>query len=516
LINFAENNFETKLKFLSPAVMKCEVLTVPSSYSLAELPPEAQEEIASIVTLPLSIQFLLMITKNSYFLQCGELWRRSDGYLSLLFQLAQQNLSIRVFLIRRDVMMQLVDLFLGDFSPLVGELYVKGTRKRAPTSYVTIVPGKDGKLPNSAQYTPDWTDLLRTLALLVQSTVTPSMLRNVFPIQNVGAGGGTHDTSYILDPSNYRILQTRLLYAHALRQQRYVASMSSIISHLAIEDRIFSIECIAEVITEGLQYATLDSIAQYFDVIETFLAVQDTLQNSRILVLFDSTTGSILQLMKNFMTNKPQHVCIVIQSLFTLIGNARERIRLLFMVMKNRLAEWAPWILKFCFQYLQKTSQELQSSSSTPAPISGPVLPGAAPPAADVGNGDGNGKSSGSSGSDSVVVPPKKGLYLRIYGEGEEDRELNTAERAAKTFEIVQQVMRTMDAVPDAYIPVDAFEVVDVNETDDIPSETLARILNEETKSSSMEVGTGTAGDLALSDAMTDEEFARFLASTLD
>jgi hypothetical protein len=509
LINFADN-LEVRLKSVHPVVLKFEAMT---PCFISELPQAAQQEIESIVTLPLSIQFLLMITKNNYFLQCGELWRRSDGYLWLLLQLAQQKLAIRVFLIRRDVMMQLIDLFLGDFSPMSGELYVKGTRKRAPTSYVTIVPGKDGKLPTSAQYTPDWTDLMQTLSLLVQSTITPSMVRSGYP---------THD-SYILDPSSYRLLQTRLLYAHALRQQRYVSSISSIISHIAFEDRIFSMDCIAEVITEGLQYATLESIAQYFDVIEAFLSIPDTLQNSRILIFFDSVTGSILQLMKNFITNKPQHVCIVTQSLFTLIGNTS----VLFTVMKNRLSDWAPWILKFCFQYVQKTSQELQNSSTptpTTAVVSGPVLPVTAtaspssPPVATVPavvTGPGPTPSSGSgSGTDVAVVPKKKGLFMRIYGEGEEDRELNTAERALKTFEIVQQVMRRMDAVPDAYIPVDAFEVVDLSGVDDIPSETLARILDEESKSS-MDVGTGTT-DLALSDAMTDEEFARYLASTLD
>jgi hypothetical protein len=206
-------------------------------------------------------------------------------------------------------------------------------------------------------------------------------------------------------------------------------------------------------------------------------------------------------LLKNFLPNssKAQYICIMIQSLFTLV----KKINPLFVAMKSRLSEWAPWILKFCYQFVQKTSQDLQTATVTASVTTQSSSSGV--PAAATGTGSGE-------------LKKPKGLYLRIYGEGEEERELNLSDRADKTFDLVQSTIRTMGAHPDTYIPVDAFEVIETSaDNDDIPTETLARILEEETKTMDVGTGTGAGGDgIPFSDAMTDEEFARFLASTID
>eukprot|EP00604_Paraphysomonas_vestita_P001975 CAMPEP_0174822070 /NCGR_PEP_ID=MMETSP1107-20130205/12978_1 /TAXON_ID=36770 /ORGANISM="Paraphysomonas vestita, Strain GFlagA" /LENGTH=68 /DNA_ID=CAMNT_0016040043 /DNA_START=416 /DNA_END=622 /DNA_ORIENTATION=- len=68
-----------------------------------------------------------------------------------------------------------------------------------------------------------------------------------------------------------------------------------------------------------------------------------------------------------------------------------------------------------------------------------------------------------------------------------------------------------MGTYPDLYIPTDAFDVVN-NEVIDLNDE-INQINNNEIINNNQIGGNG--GEI-LSDAMTDEEFARYLASTMD
>jgi hypothetical protein len=85
-----------------------------------------------------------------------ENWRQSDASTWLLCEICKLGGPVndlpgsvgsvfdarahKAFLVRRQVICQLVDVISSDQSPAKGVLYVAGARKTAPNSYVVVGP----------------------------------------------------------------------------------------------------------------------------------------------------------------------------------------------------------------------------------------------------------------------------------------------------------------------------------------------------------------------------------------
>jgi hypothetical protein len=55
-----------------------------------------------------------------------------------------------------------------------------GSRKRAPSSYVSVgPPSKNGSLPQAAKNIPDWTLLIEAVVGLVRSCINHSMAQGI-------------------------------------------------------------------------------------------------------------------------------------------------------------------------------------------------------------------------------------------------------------------------------------------------------------------------------------------------
>ena len=134
----------------------------------------------------------------------------------------------RSFLIRRQVICQLVDIFTADQSPAKGQLYPPGTRRTAPSSYVPIPPPtvRGGSLCAAAKNIPDWTDLLETLRLLVCTGTNEGMETDhgVPPTLFVPYPSASVPLQLMawsaprLDQGSHLCLAARTMYSIALRQ----------------------------------------------------------------------------------------------------------------------------------------------------------------------------------------------------------------------------------------------------------------------------------------------------------
>eukprot|EP01032_Pedospumella_encystans_P008041 gene8041-9580_t len=202
----------------------------PANTAAVSVPP------APLVVLPagplLAPTFLVALTNDQRMQSIGEHWRRSQAVLWLLLEIARLGGAQKTLLLKREVVAHLVDTLLGDQCPLNGAIYASGSRRRAPSSYVTVVPGKDGTLPFVARNVPDWTHLIELLAVLV-----------------------CHSNSLALGQSmgemSLQCVQTKTLYSTIFRQARYVTPAIPMIVHLCYENKQFS-DLIVEALSEEM------------------------------------------------------------------------------------------------------------------------------------------------------------------------------------------------------------------------------------------------------------------------
>jgi len=369
------------------------------------------------------LSLLLFLSCNSIFQNMATQWRQADAFTWVLSSLSS-HLSLRAFFIKREVVMQLVDLFLADSSPLCGVVYPYGTRNMPPTSFVPLVHDRDGELPSNAHCTPDWSYLLETLANLVCSACNNSML----------AACGTPSTlevnpkeASVLDPFSQKCAQSRVLITHALKQARYCRDINRIIAHQLYNDLSYTNE-IADVLVKSISCATDNATAHLFRSLEVFLSVEDKYQSHRANQILDGSSGMLILMQKNGI-NQPTFACVLIHSLFTIALRLRP-LRTSLSRTREKLYEWAPWVLKFCFQFTEKLRhKDLALKLFDQASVSSVCM-----------------------SSESV------GSYIEVHGESEDQRTSSWINRAERTFLLVQKVLETMGEVPDNLIPPDAFE----------------------------------------------------------
>jgi hypothetical protein len=341
--------------------------------------------------LPASARFLLELTRDGRLQLLAENWRRSDAMTWLLFSICQLGSNVkanspinssspclsssahRVFLMKRQLIPQLVALFTGDSSLVVGST-VQGPRKTAPSSYVVVGPPstRGGAPPIASRNIPDWTDLLDCLVVLVTSCRTDAMdcWTNE---QFFSYSSALTVDSPKLDWVSGLSATSRTLYSIALKQCRYSTQTTSLILHLSQNCVSFS-DMISEVLLEALFQCSAETTSHVFTVMEAFLTIEDGLVGHRALSMFSGETSPLCML-KGIQDQVPKRrlVCVCISSLMSLLQKVPSVFRTL-TVPASIIQTWAPWMLKFSFIFMNDCLKESSSaaalkSSYAPAPL---------------------------------------------------------------------------------------------------------------------------------------------------
>jgi len=516
--------------------------------------------------LNITARFLTSLTDSRRIHLLSENWRRSDGILHLLLKLCEGNdaYAVRLFFVKRELVSHLVDIFLGDASPLCGELYNKGDRRRAPSSYVPVWRVKDNQLCGGAKNLPDWKELLEIVALLVCSCATQGMHDRMLRAQNVGNhnvnNAFLNDNSPLtpdtllaspidvprLDIFSQQCVDSRVFYATAIRQCRYAAPIIRIIQHQAFESTKNS-DLISEALFETVTLANMETCAHLFEILEGLLLVNDSLTLHRLNLIFNGP--SLLESMKGLseQASRARYLCVCIRSLLALVRRV-PRIKDI-LSPQTKVASWAPWMLKFCFQFERKSADEaalakqtssIAASATTTTANQNPLTPPGQFSAVAVNqeaqvapltnqmdaqntltSATTQTQTQTVTWADTTQLPPPyapsansvtaatntpaKGSFLIVYGEADDERELSWETRAERTKDLLMAILVEMGAQPDALIPEDAF---------------TAQALALETGSGS--VGTGGAGGVGVGDNYSniasgneDDELQKALAMSM-
>lgn len=316
--------------------------------------------------------FMSALTSDRMFATVAEQWRRSYQFTVLLLKWAKEDWFHRHFLIRREVILQICDLIVGDASPACNILYVKGTRKRAPTSYVTVAASMLGKPPTSEwlpqalvncgssattlQSTPDWTCLMELLSWLVRSCKSQSMIdMKGIPDTLLHSEESAPD----LDEWSSKCLKNKTLYSTALKQARYTPSIVDVVRHLSHEYIAFSNDA-ADVMADALSATNTEATAHIFGAIDSFLDISDTLRRHRAMRLFTGT-NSILATLRAQSEVTEKFVCVCLRSVVALV---RRHTALADVLRSNELLIWAPWTLKFSYTFREKSVRLVSSRKS--------------------------------------------------------------------------------------------------------------------------------------------------------
>lgn len=400
----------------------------------------------------LAPNLLLALTNDTRMQLIAEHWRKSESVLWLLLEISRLGAAHRLFMLKREVVAQLVDIFLGDQSPLCGTVYAVGSRRRAPSSYVTVVPGKDGSLPYVARNIPDWTHLVKLLSALVCQSNSMSLVEAMGEI-------------------SFQCVQVKTLYTTLLRQARYTLAALPMIIHLSFENKPIS-DMIGEAFCEELSLANYDSTAHIFQAMERFLNIQDTLSYQRNAQLFGGGGDYNLLETMNITQDQPgkhRMVCVFIRSFLALVKST-PILRSVISQPNTKITSWAPWMLKFCFRFTNKCTRE-QAECAVPVADADKLKLNAAIERA-------HDKTASASSTTSPLISKKptvfvctmdtvgsadpltsKGPFLRVHGEDQETESTQTwVQRAEKTSQMLYALLNSLGASPDALLPADTFD----------------------------------------------------------
>lgn len=513
------NHVTEKVRPPSPV----EVTEIPPLISTSAVPTVPQ---SPVVTPPhlLAPNFLLALTNDVRLQLIAEHWRKSQSMLWLLLESARLGAAVRHFMLKREVVAQLVDIFLGDQCPLSGMVYAVGSRRRAPSSYITVVPGRDGSLPYVARNIPDWTHLVELLSALVCQSDSLQLSQSMGEV-------------------SFQCVQVKTLYSTLLRQARYIAPAMPMIIHLSFENKPIS-DMIGEAFCEELSLSNYDSTAHIFQAMERFLNINDTLAHQRNFQLFGGGDYNLLETM-NISKDQPAKqrlVCVFIRSFIALIDSS-PTLRTVVSVPLSKVNHWAPWMLKFCFRFSGKCSREQADSAAPVADSDKQKLNAAIERACDTVAKDisspstalRNKKPASAVGSGTVAAAPpdsspllSKGPFLRVFGEDPETESTQTwVQRAEKTSQMLYTMLTSLGASPDALLPVDTFDEDTAVSGNNAPSggnasgnsvsfgpSTAAVHPMPLTQAQAQALGNGGGNSVAFpqfADGMSDEELAQLL-----
>jgi hypothetical protein len=457
--------------------------------------------------IALAPRFLWELTLDGRMQQISEHWRKSSSHVWLLLEISKLHSYCRDFLVRRRVVTHLVDTVLGDQSPLCGVVYSKGSRKRAPSSYVAVSVTKDGTLPLAARNIPDWTLLVELLTHLVKGCYNPSDVPPLMQQKN--------SSTSVLDDNDTQCITVKTLFSTLLRQPRYTKHTTALVAHLSYRNRQF-VDLICEAVMEELGLCSIENTAHLFDLLSVLThKIPDGNGASRASTLFGQGPLSLLETMKVMKDNaaKARFLCVLIKSFLSLAmidGGAT----VLDQVARphSRLTPWAPWVLKFLFRFQTKCANESRESSellNSQTQINQAILASHAP------GGAVSAASVDSTAPTAVIPSAQKGSYLVVFGETEEEREATWATRSERAFQMLQRLLESVNANIDALMPEDAFDDPGAMEVD-------ASCVDPDLGAAMAPLGPHTTYDdkgnvvsemAAAGGAMTDEEFALFMES---
>lgn len=420
----------------------------------------------------LAIKFLLELTTDEKVQCIAEHWRRSDAICWMLHDIAEVNWQTRYVLTRRELVVGICDIFLGDQSVTGAGLFVQGSRKRAPSSYAHVPHVKAGTVNHHAKNLPDWTLLLDTLAMLVTDSVNPE-----------SAHYGRNSNPLLRDLSEASI-KSKVLYSTALKQARYIPALCKIVQFNCFENFNTSND-FAEAIGGSLSMCSADAVYHIFNAMSHFFSIPDNLATSRVGMLFSGEL-SVLDMVKMCQESRSAFVSVFIKSVMELADRDTNVYNNL-SCSAARIEHWAPWMLQFSFQNQGKTKTEAASLAA-------------------LGKGNNPGLTAGGAaaeeGKDGAATVAVKGPYLPIFGEEESNFEKPAVERAEMCFQRLQNMLVRMGANPDALIPDDAFIELP-------PDEATIGAAFDLTNDVPIEIDGQTV--VPSGDHMTDEEFARYL-----
>jgi len=427
------------------------------------------------------LKILTALTSDQQWLLLCDNWRSCNQYLSLLYGIAEVDPCIRDFMLKREVIAQAVDAVLGDQSPLVGQVYLKGSRRRAPSSYLSVVLGKDDALPYAAKAVPDWSKLLELVAILV--TQCREITDNSSSLYK------------IMGDLNAECIQAKTFYSTIIKQTRYIPSMIRIVEQLCIDNYKFS-DMVMEVIYEEMSMSSYEGLLHLFELLEKFLSVRDMVSYHRAAELFGGAHWNLLEAMKlnSSQVLKYKLVGVFIRSFITLAQRLPTPSSSLHgtLFTAANVNKWAPWMLKFCFRFTQKCNHERIVSSIDGAvahvePEASHMLAQAQVNKAileQARTADSPSSKSKSSSTQRTVsfhldaaAPPSpvsalrtKGPFVRVYGEAASECELTWDQRAEQTTQLLSELLTRMGFNVDGLLPYDTFvlDLTDANQ--DVPA----------------------------------------------
>ena len=488
----------------------------------------------------LTSRLLYRLSGDSLFQKMAEYWTRADAATWLLRDLCARSFSNRVILVQSSCIYRIVDLFLGESSPAANSYYVKGSRKTCPSSSIPLHSFEKASANNYIGV-PDWLCLLESLSLLIRTARTDAM-RIATPSTLLAPD---HE-DVRMDEMSFRCASYMPLFSTMLTQERYAAYLGDIISHLCYESLNLTndvCDMLQIVLSEALHHTT----ARLFIVLQSFLNIQDSLTSHRAMLLFSNQSSGLLEAIQRRGVKDPKFACVCIRSLMELIQKCPSVKNVLSS--STNIYNWAPPMLKFCYQYLEKQRAQVSiaaavGSVSVESDCSGNIGKGLVTDAglcqsATLPAEDNilSSPFSGDVGANNVstiaypaqqlqtgltsknLPPPQRGEYLVVYGESEEDRYCTWVDRAENAFALLREALMSMGASPEALIPADAF-VLDSD-----------GFLGDGGITTSVDRGVGGSGTFGVQghlsgtvlghgytegDAMTDEQYAAFLQAEIN
>ena len=343
--------------------------------------------------LPLAVSFLIELTRDSRMQLIAENWRKSDALTWLLLEVSRLEApdvcglqGHRLFLMKRQVVSQLVAVFAGDNS-LVKASEVQVARKTAPSSFIVIGPPstKGGPAPVTTRNIPDWTQLLECVALLVCGCCPEGRLHSQYP--------PPYSSHFLppLDCTSALSVTSRSLYSVALKQSRYAAPITSLILHLSRHSVSFS-DMISEVLLDTLFQCSAETTCHIFTIMESFLTIEDELVSHRALSMF-SGEMSPLNMLKGIQDQVPKKrlVCVCIRSMMVLLQRVPS-VRETLTQPVSTLQTWAPWMLKFSFLYMNGCIKERNNAATLKSSL--------------ISSNSSSSSSSAGTGDDVTIDPP--------------------------------------------------------------------------------------------------------------
>jgi hypothetical protein len=525
------NNEVDEVPALDDTAMEISEITAPQPPP-PPAPPSAEPAgttAAAPTTVPiprnlLAPTFLVALTNDARMQLIAEHWRKSGAVLWLLLEMARLGPAQKQLMLKREVVAELVDTLLGDQCPLSNSVYQAGSRPRAPSSYVSIVPGKDGNLPFAAKNIPDWTRLIELLSVLVCASDSLQLA------QSLGEVGHT-------------CILSKTLYNTILRQARYTTAATPMLRFLSYENKAFS-DLIGESLCDELALCKETETAHFFEVMESLLSIPDSLCHPRTVHLFGGGTCNLLDVMSAMKEQATKHklICVFIRSFVELVN----RVPLLRTVISSPLSKvesWAPWLLKFCFRFCNRCAAEQAANFPSVSPQKNQVnqailarnnngtknstetksVTFQANPTVHAPNGTTTDDAASGASSGVVSTLAQQGPFVRVYGEDPElDGTQTWAQRAQRTSELLHHLLLSLGAQPDALIPTDTFEddpasISASPSVTNFGTMTTAAVHPQPLPSNNpalmKPIVQDLTGEAGYADAMTDEEFAKYLSS---